>query len=88
MYLVNNVLETQIWAVPLLYLVLKKKHQKNGASRRTILNFMFVNDEERQKNEKFFKKALKKMVASKELIECTMKTRSKKNSKYYKLSHN
>ena len=51
------------------FFVLKKEHRKNGPSRRTILNFMFVNDHERKKNDKSLLAALKKMVDSKELIQ-------------------
>ena len=57
-----------------------------------ILEYLYANSIIRRKSKtdkNHFNEALKKMVASKELIECTKKTRSKKNSiSYYKLSNN
>ena len=78
---------------------LEKTERQNNRTRTVqfptskILEYLYANsiirkNSNTEKNLFNVNKALKKMVASKELIECTMKTRSKKNSKYYKLSHN
>ena len=71
---------------------IERKKEKEQYLSIEILEYLYANSMIKRKSKtdkNHFNEALKKMVASKELIECTKKTRSKKNSiSYYTLSNN